>query len=296
MKPEEIAGRLASLGLGEDEAAVYVQLWRMGPSKAAEVAQVLRHSRPRTYRALDSLAHNGFLTLGAGRPRLYSAAPPAALFDALRVRAQNLAAALRQAEADIVPELGRVGASPAKKGKTVRFTLVRGMDALVNQAQAVYSEAQHDIHLLFTHPRGRELFRAVDHQALLAQRARQNVSVRLLVGRSAEPMAAWAAAEELPDVGIRSLDTDVLSTVILVDRREALVVVAADPEGRERPELAVAFRTDAADFVAMQGLMFDRLWESATPWQESKPGKVTPNAQKGASAPNAPKSSRESRS
>ena len=269
MKPEAIAHQLAQLGMGEDEAAVYVQLWRVGPSKAAELAQSLRHSRPRTYRALAVLAQDGFVSLGAGRPRLYTAVPPGALFEALQARAEALTASVRKSQGELVPELGRMGAGAAKTN-AIQFTTVRGLDALINQAHGIYAKAERGIDMLFTHQGGRELLRAVDNQSLLAKRARDGVRVRLLLRSAPDTATAWAVSDEFPNVDVRLVDTDVISTAVVVDGRETLVVVAANPAARYEPELAVAFRTDAAEFVAMQGLLFDRLWSSATQLEGEK--------------------------
>ncbi|MFO1533608.1 MAG: TrmB family transcriptional regulator [Thermoplasmatota archaeon] len=272
--------RFTQVGLARDEAACYLQLLRAGPARAADVALALGFSRPRTYRALDSLAHHGFAHLGVGRPRLYAAAPSSTVFHALRSRAETLAASVQAAEEELAPRLQRLDAP--RDELAVRFTTIRGMAGLVNQSHNLYAEAQSTIDLFFTHPGDRELFRTVDDTSLLARRARQGMPVRLMVRSDPQAAAALALSRSLPNVDIRVVDTDVLSTFALADRREVLVFVTASRTGID-PDLALGFRTDAAEYVAMQSLLFERLWQTGELLVEEsrKPGRARRASPKG---------------
>ena len=66
----ELVQRLASIGLEDKDAQLYIHLCVNGPNKASEIAAGTKLNRTEAYRALDNLIRRGFVTASLDRPTL----------------------------------------------------------------------------------------------------------------------------------------------------------------------------------------------------------------------------------
>lgn len=266
MRAEELASLLGGLGMAPDEATTYVQLQRLGPAAASTLAKALHVSRQRVYRSLEALAFQGFVQTDVGRPRLYAPTSPQNLVQVLRLRLHTLSEKMDRAQADIVGPLEELRGGPSGQPGKTQFTVVRGLDALTGQAHQMWEDASATIDLLFTQQGGPELFHRLGDLRDLEWSAQQGVKVRLLLRQptgSDDPDVPWPPQT----AEVRFVDTDVLSTFMLADGRDSLLVVTSDLAAgpRAQADLSLAFRTNAGEFVAMQRVLFERLWQSGQP-------------------------------
>lgn len=252
---ETLAAELSEVGVPDEQARVYVQLLRRGPSGAGELAHSLGLSRPRAYRLLDGLAHQGFVSTGVGRPRRFSAARPDAVLGALRDRALGALGHLDRVQSVLAARLDALREQAAEEERVPHFTVVRSLNALASAAQELYQGAEERIEVLLGRQGTQRLLPALVANPALAGRAEEGLTVRVL---------APAQLRLQPEAGVeqRWLNDDALASLAMADGRDVLMVVDAAPQGNVK-ESALGVRSNAAPFVSMQGLLFQRLWESS---------------------------------
>jgi sugar-specific transcriptional regulator TrmB len=254
---EALAAELADVGVPREQARVYVHLLRRGPSGAGDVAQALGLSRPRVYRLLDGLSHQGFIATGTGRPRRFAAARPPVVLSALRDRALGTLGHLDRVQAILASRLEALREQADEERDAPHFTVVRSLNALASAAQELYSGAQERIEVLLGRDGTQRLAPALLGCPALAGRAAQGLTVRVLA-----PAQAKLPLPKEPPVQRRHLGEEALASLALADGRDVLLVVDAAPQGSVR-ESALGVRSNAASFVSMQEILFRRLWEGA---------------------------------
>lgn len=251
---ETLAGELAGVGVPREQARVYVQLLRRGPCGAGEVAQALGLSRPRAYRLLDGLAHQGFVSTGTGRPRRFSAARPNSVLGALRDRTLDALGHLDRVQSLLAARLEALREQAHESEEGPHFTVVRSLNALASAAQELYEGAEERIEVLLGRHGTQRLLPAFACPAL-AGRAEEGLTVRLLA-------PAQVRLPGDPPVQRRHLADEALATLALADGRDVLLVVDAAPQGSIK-ESALGVRSNAPPFVSMQEILFRRLWDNA---------------------------------
>lgn len=252
---EALAAELADVGVPPEQARVYVQLLRRGPCGAGELASSLALSRPRAYRLLDGLAHQGFVSTGTGRPRRFAAARPHAVLGALRDRTLGALGHLDRVQAILAAKLDALRQQADEDAETPHFTVVRSLNALGRAAQELYEGAEERIEVLLGRHGTQRLLPALVNTPALAGRAKQGVTVRLLA-------PAQVRLQADPPVQRRHLNEEALASLAMADGRDVLMVVDAAPQGSVK-ESALGVRSNALPFVSMQEILFRRLWDSA---------------------------------
>lgn len=95
----ELHDLLRTLGLGEDEAELYLALVRHGPATVGKLGERTRVGRTKIYAVLDAMQSQGLVTRSGDRPKVFAANDPEHLF---RARAEDFTAATSV----VVRELG----------------------------------------------------------------------------------------------------------------------------------------------------------------------------------------------
>lgn len=252
---EALAAEVAEVGVPHEQARVYVQLLRRGPCGAGELAQSLNLSRPRAYRLLDGLAHQGFVSTGTGRPRRFSAARPHAVLGALRDRTLGALGHLERVQGILAAKLEALREKASEDAQAPHFTVVRSLNALASAAQELYEGAQERIEILLGRHGTQRLLPALVTNPALSGRAGDGVTVRLLA-------PAQLRLQTEPPVQRRHLNEEALASLAMADGRDVLMVVDAAPQGNVK-ESALGVRSNATPFVSIQEILFRRLWETA---------------------------------
>lgn len=260
MNVEEIAEALARLSVPEDEARVWAYLRVLGPSKAADIASASDLSRARTYRALESLGHDGFVQTGVGRPRTYEAADPATVFDRLFRRAQRYLAEVEVAACELTPAIRGLERSRTPGMGQPRFDILRTRTTIHSHVQGLADDAGLSVDIFYSHPAVTSLMKASDLVSVLTRCARAGIGVRVLVPAGLPQRPDLPAGDKLT---VRSVHTQTLGLRAIVDGAEAVVSLVEDESGNARADDCVAFATDAPHFVRMEQAHFETLWDAA---------------------------------
>jgi sugar-specific transcriptional regulator TrmB len=251
----DLVDKLVRLGMSRDEALVYVRLQDLGPSRAGAVADALGITRQNAYRTFERMAAHGFATPSMARPRLYSAAQPATVIQLLHGRLEALENEFDDALTQTVPSLEALRGLRVEHPPHVHFTLLRGLDAIVQQAQQMCRDAESQVAGLFADPLDRPLVTSVAKLDVAS-----GLHARVLVAKKAAPLTSLVSAP----AQLRVVDRDPLATSIVVDERECLVLVSPE-RGKKRGEPAIAYRTNAPGVVTLQQAAFEGIWTVGQP-------------------------------
>ncbi|HEX2065210.1 MAG TPA: helix-turn-helix domain-containing protein, partial [Candidatus Thermoplasmatota archaeon] len=176
----DLLALLQPYGLEEGEAHLYYHLCRLGPSRAAEVAQAAERTRTDAYRLLDRLVERGFAEKSLERPARYLPHPPEeALQRALEARRGQLEQldAQRAAIAAAWPRLRSV-AEPGRQ----RFTIHQGRTQVNGLLARMLETAREEV-VLATSSDGLARLDAPALRSALQAKAAEGVLVRVLARR-----------------------------------------------------------------------------------------------------------------
>jgi sugar-specific transcriptional regulator TrmB len=242
---------LADVGVPPEQARMYIQLVRRGSSTATELADLLRISRPQAYRLLEALAHDAYVTASVGRPRMFTAAAPETVLRSLRERTQRSLNHLDNVQGLLATRLEALRQKHADEEAGPQFTVMRGIDAVAKASQDVCRSAGERIDILLAHDASEPLFEAVLDRGVLASKSAEGVGIRVL----APPQARIAVAPAQR----RHLDNEPLVTLVLADGRDAVMAISTPAKGARGDDI-LGVRSNAAQFVATQVLLFNHLW------------------------------------
>lgn len=263
MKIQEIVDRLTVLGLDQDEAAVYVHLSMMGPSKASDVAAALRLHRTETYRTLQNLVQRGFASATLSRPQRFQAAPPERLFTEILAAQQARSENIQRAQSEIAPALGALRSQTGGPSSKNTFKVLQGRREIYAVVERMAREATTSLRGLSTHDGAVAMADLSSILELMARRATEGLQVRLVLRTTPQTRAKLLAMPEAPAMGLRHLEGDRVMRFVIQDDAALLLWVVSDPSTRLTSEEDVAIWSDAADFVGTQGVLFEAVWREA---------------------------------
>lgn len=263
VKIQEIVDRLTVLGLDQDEAAVYVHLSMMGPSKASDVAAALRLHRTETYRTLQNLVQRGFASATLSRPQRFQAAAPERLFTEILAAQQARSENIQRAQSEIAPALGALRSQTGGPASKNTFKVLQGRREIYAVVERMARDATGAFRGLSTHEGAVAMADLSGMLELMARRAAEGVDVKLILRTNAQTRAKLLALPESAAMHLRHLETDKTMRFVLQDETALLMWVVSDPSTRLTSEEDVAIWTDAVDFVATQAMLFEAVWREA---------------------------------
>ena len=246
---------MAGYGLDEGEATLYYHLCRLGPSRAASVAEAAGRKRTDAYRLLDRLVEKGFAEKSLERPARYvPRTPEEALEGALQVR-RSQTEALETGRAALAAAWPRPVAPPGSQRQ--RFAVHQGRAQIDSLIQGMVAGARDEI-LVATSADGLARLDAEALRKLLAQKARDGVLVRVLAKRGRDGHAPLA---DVPGILVRYTDLPTFYQLVAADAREIACFVAAG-KGISGSEESVLWLS-SSDVVIAQKSLFDQAWAQA---------------------------------
>jgi sugar-specific transcriptional regulator TrmB len=254
MDVKDLLQRVQQYGLEEGEVDLYYHLCRLGPSRAATVAEAAARKRTDVYRVLDRLVEKGFAEKSLERPARYL---PRSLDDALE-RAMAARRSATEALDAQRGDLARVWPRPLSEAEPARprFTVHQGSSQVNGLLVRMIESAKEEV--LFAISRdGLARLDAPALAAALRSRAEAGVMVRILAKRA-------HGGAFLPDgegVRVRYGDLPTFYQALLVDDREVGLFVAAG-RGISGPEETVLW-LHSSDVVLAQKALFDQAWVQA---------------------------------
>ena len=259
MKVQDIIDRLTILGLDQEEAAVYVHLSMMGPSKASDIAAALKLHRTETYRTLQNLVQRGFASATLSRPARFEAAPPERLFSEILMAQQARSENIARAQTEIAPALSTLRSQTGQLASKNTFKVLQGRREIYGVLERMLREAERSVRLLNTHEGGIPMDDMAGLLDLAGQRVEAGVDLQAVYRTTA---ASRGKLLTLPEgAQFRHLEADRVMRLTVVDEQVMLLWVVNDPSTRLTSEEDVAIWTDAGDFVGTQLRLFEALWK-----------------------------------
>ncbi|MCA1813441.1 MAG: hypothetical protein LC624_05765 [Halobacteriales archaeon] len=263
MKVHDIIDRLTVLGLDPDEAAVYVHLSMMGPSKASDVAAAVKLHRTEAYRTLQNLVQRGFASATLSRPAKFEAAAPERVFDDILAQQRSKTDNIARAQGEIADALTTLRTTQEPAASRNTFKVLQGRREIYTVAERMLREAQEDALVLTTHDAALAMADTAGLLDLVLKRAQEGVRVQALVRCTPTNRARLEALAQTPNLSVRHLEADRIMRFVAVDGKELLVWVVSDPSPRLGSEEDVAIWTDATGFVGTQQALFALAWAQA---------------------------------
>jgi sugar-specific transcriptional regulator TrmB len=261
MDAEEMLRRVRDYGLDDVEASLFYHLSRLGPSRAATVADAAGRKRTDVYRILDNLVEKGFAEKTLERPALYVPRP---LDEAL-----GRALSLRRAQTDALEsrraELASAWPRPVSEASATRsrLTVHQGPVQVVGLLQRLIAGAREEIVVAAS----QDGLARLDTEALrraLEARAAEGLLVRVLAKRprtGTHPLAGVAGAS------MRYADIPTFYQMLAVDDREVALFVVTGKGRADTGEETVLWLS-SPDVVLAQKSLFDQAWALGVPARE----------------------------
>jgi sugar-specific transcriptional regulator TrmB len=263
VKVQDVIDRLSVLGLDHDEAAVYVHLSMMGPSKASDIAAAVKLHRTETYRTLQNLVQRGFATATLSRPARFEAAAPEKLFHEILEAQQARQDSIARVQSEIADALTTLRGAPGQAMSKNTFKVLQGRREIYGVMERMVRDAERSIKTVSTHEGAVMMSDMAGIMDLAVRRAKEGVQVRAVLKTTPPTRQRLAPLLDIPTVGLRHVDAEGIIRFVVLDLRELLIWVVSDPSSRLTSEQDVAIWTDATDFVGTQSVLFDSLWREA---------------------------------
>jgi sugar-specific transcriptional regulator TrmB len=263
LKVQEIIDRLTVLGLDDGEAAVYVHLSMMGPSKASDIAAALKLHRTEAYRTLQNLVQRGFASATLGRPSKFVAAPPEKLFNDILAAHEARSESIKRAQGEIAGALTSLRGEPTEAQARNTFKVLQGRREIYSILERMVRDARTSVKSVSTHPGALTMADMAGIWDVAVERAREGLTLDAILQTTPATRGRLSSMIGVPNIQLRHLDSDHIMRFVVVDERELLVWVVNDPSTRLSSEQDVAIWSDATDFVAQESVHFDALWQLA---------------------------------
>lgn len=286
MNVDDLVAELATL-MPEDEARLYLNLLRGGPTKAGALASATPYSRSKIYRTLDKMVGRGFVQASVQEPTVFTPVPPERLFEIVfceRERAVEDAEAVRHG---LLAPLHRLSAASPDPRPGASWHLVQGRMDILDEVRDRFRDAREEVLVYSTHPMVtapnpvvRRLWETV------VERSREGLRVRGVVGpgaleglgqgprgagevgdNGAAGPAPWHVLDLGAGLGIRLAPDAPPGHFLVFDRTAVVMSLVADPSRRLHVDYDVALVTDADAFVNTQCALFEALWAAAEPME-----------------------------
>jgi HTH-type transcriptional regulator, sugar sensing transcriptional regulator len=256
----EIVERLAAIGLEDREAKLYVDLLLNGASRASDAAARVKLKRTETYRALESLMKDGFVTARLTRPVEYEASPPEAVFSDLLARHEQQRTDIEALRERVASMAAQVRTTDGEGEGRYGYRIIQGRRAILAATESIIRTAKERISLVSAYFSPAIVTPGNRAYQTLVRRAGEGVPIDLLVREHPNFQRALAPLTGQRNVRTRFVELPQGVRFIVVDEREIVFWLVSDPavglEGRED----VAMWTNATDFVHAQRALFDALW------------------------------------
>lgn len=255
MDVADLLKRLQQYGLDEGEAALYYHLCRLGPSRAAAVAEAAGRKRTDAYRILDHLVEKDFAQRTLERPARYIPHPVEEALERAMAGRRGETEALEAQRALLAQAWPRPlsQAGPARP----RFTVHQGSTQVLGLLVRMIESAKEEVVLAIS----RDGLARLDVAALavaLQARAQAGVLVRILAKRA---RGGDMPLLQVEGVRVRYGDLPTFYQALVVDDREIGLFVAAG-KGISGAEETVLW-LNSSDVVLAQKALFDQAWTYA---------------------------------
>jgi predicted hydrocarbon binding protein/sugar-specific transcriptional regulator TrmB len=256
---ESITNELVESGLTEKEAQIYLELNRLGPSKASAVADSLKFDRMDAYRTLEKLEQRNLVKRTLEKPMRFVAVPLEKGFDILMQEQRNKITKIERSK-EAVLQLWR-SIPPGKVEVQPTLRLIHGAQRVYNVLGEIFQEPRKEV-LLVTTRRGvvLQVLNGVD-DSLEELVEKQKTKVRMICEIDQANIRSVKRFMEFAEV--RHLKVENPSSFIVVDDKEVITQLVLGSSVGLPAERDAALWTDSKDFVLSQREFFELMWSGA---------------------------------
>lgn len=265
LKLEHLVEKLERLGFDNAEATIYVKLLQNGPSRASTLASLSDLNRTKVYRVLDDLVDRRFASASVGRPTIYQAEDPEAVFGLLREDIRSEERTLDRIEGELLDPLEEISDTGHEVDRP-DWKLIEGYPRIYDTLHRLIHTAEEEIVLVSNHAITTNLVPFVEEAWEEAtERASGGVNFRALLDLDAcqgERVERWFEEDNV-EVRHRALEEHV--HFVLIDQEQVLQWLVMDPEGSVQMDEGAAILSDAPGLVTAASLLAENLWAGAEP-------------------------------
>ena len=259
MAEEHIVSELTKYGLSYEEAKVYFQLVKIGPSKASTIAAKAGFDRVKTYRILQKLAEERLVDVSLSKPMLFTAHPPQEVLNNLIQQMRNR---LRSAEEGLKGLLEEWRRLPivTPQIQQPKFRIIQGRVQIYSQIARMLGKAVRRA-LFLTQGDDLVWLRHGGVQEALFEAARRGVYVKVLTefdSRLIEVVEEYSGKLE-----VRYAKLPALFRLFIIDGSEVIVSTYPTPPSRLDEEEDVGLWTDSQPFASGLEIFFNEMWQAA---------------------------------
>ncbi len=253
----EVLDALKSIGLNLYERRIFVALLAKGVATAAELSEIAKVPRSRSYDVLESLAEKGFVLVQPSKPIRYVALKPTEALERVKEKIQKdteemIARIDRMSKSSIMAELESIykqGISfvqPEEMSGTLK-----GKHMINRQLSAIFKSAKKEINVITTEKGLRELH--ANHYRILKKVAKSGVKLKILTPSiDNEPAQMFAQIAELKRI------VNPAGRVFVIDNNHMLVALT-DDKAHDTQDIAFWANSQHAVKDVIKPL-FNQLW------------------------------------
>jgi predicted hydrocarbon binding protein/sugar-specific transcriptional regulator TrmB len=256
---ESIIKEFVESGLTEKEAQIYLELNRLGPSKASIVADSLKFDRMDAYRTLEKLEQRNLVKRTLEKPMRFVAVPLEKGFDLLMQEQRNRISRIERSKEAVLKTWRTIPPGEAEVQPT--FRLVHGAQRIYNVLAEISQQPRKEVSMVSTR-RGIVLsvLNGVD-DAFEELATKSKTKVRVIC--EIDQANVRSAKRFMEFAEVRHLKIDNPTSFAVVDDKEAIVLLVLGSSIGLPAERDSALWTDSKDFVLAQKEFFELMWATA---------------------------------
>ena len=255
----QVLDALKSIGLNLYERRIFVALLAKGVATAAEVSEIAKVPRSRSYDILESLADKGFVMVQPSKPIRYVALPPKEALErtkqTLKKKHDEMVDRInRLIESEILNELE----SLYKRGLDIvqpnELTgTLKGRYIIDRQLRSAFKGAKKYISIITTEQGLNDLYSK--HYRILKKVSRNGVKLKIVA-----PVGKNAATNAFSEIGkVRGVENP-MGRMFIIDGENMMLALTDDSNVHETQD--IAFWTNSNHAVKnMEDHFFNRVWD-----------------------------------
>lgn len=250
---------LTKYGLSLEEAKVYFNLVKIGPSKASTLAASVGFDRVKTYRILQKLVEEKIVDVSLSKPMLFSAHPPQEVLNNLVQQMKNRVKLAEDGLKALLSEWSRLPILTPQMQQP-RFRIIQGRVQIYSQIVDMLGKGVREA-LLLTQGDDLVWLRLGGVQDALVEASKRGVQVRLLT--DFDDRLIDVVREYSEGLVVRCARVPSLFRLFILDGCEVVVSTFPLPPSRLDEEGDVGLWTDSLPFASGLRVFFNALWEEA---------------------------------
>ena len=262
---KEIIDQLHQFGLSINEAKVYLTLLGKNSYSATEIANTAKVPRQMTYKILDNLIDKGLCVLRPGKIKKYSAADPQSGLTHL-VEKQEMQA---QRSRELLKTLKEYFEAGQKEENPLEYiTIIKEKKLVTELFKKLENEAENEI-LVFAKP---PFSKTHNNNDVEIEKLTKGIKFKLIFDNSDENKKMIIDENDLLDNYVLSGGevriVDELPIKLAVFDEKKVLFNLKDPITHSNSLTSILL--EQSDFAKIMKLAFEKVWDSATPWDEFK--------------------------